>query len=195
MFNAIPDFYPPDARNNMSPMFDYQNWLQIWPNVFVGSKIKTWMRSTIFKTFLLLVSLSLHAIDVLPRETRCHLSNTRCTEQAGTCLCSHLYVLLELRQKFILSWRALAHSSGSSRSIYQYHNKKSVRVQVAFPPTETISYAVTFWSHFLLKLERKSSLYTYTHLIHHLDSYLNNMNLKQAPISNVQHWIHVLFIH
>lgn len=126
VFNAIPDFYPPDARSNMSPTFDNQNLLQIWPNVFLGSKIKTWMRSTIFKTFLLLVSLSLHAMDVLPRETRCQLSNTRCTEQGSTCLCSHLYVLLELRQKSILSWRALAHSSGSSRSIYQYHNKKSV---------------------------------------------------------------------
>lgn len=195
MFNAILDSYSPDARNNMSPTCDYQNWLQIWPNVFLGSKIKTWMRSTIFKTFLLLVSLSLLAIDVLPRETRCQLSNTRCTEQAGTCLCSHLYALLELRLKSILSWRALAHSSGSSRSIYRYHNKKSVHVQVAFPPTETIIYTVTFWSHFLLKLERKSSPCTYPHLIHHLDLYLNNMNLKQVSPSNVQPWIHVLFIH
>lgn len=186
MFNAISDLYPPDARSNMSPSCDYQNWLQIWPNVFLGNEIKTWTRSTIFKTFLLLVSLSLHAIDVLPRDQMSALqhqmnwTDRHMTLQTFVCA-SRAEIEIHLE------WRTLAHPSGSSSSIYQYHNRVCP-CSISFPPpTETIIYAVTFWSHFLQKLERKSSPYIHPHLIHHLDSYLNNMNLKQVSTSNVQH--------
>lgn len=67
MFNTIPDFFPLDASSNMSLTCDYQNWWQTRPNVSWSSKTKTWMRSTIFKSFLLLLSLSLHVDNGLPR--------------------------------------------------------------------------------------------------------------------------------
>lgn len=139
MLNAISDLHQPDARSNMSPACNYQNWLQIRPNVFLGSKIKNLKRSTIFKTFLLLVSLSLHAIDVLPRETRCQLPSTRCTEQAVTCLSAAIYMQ---------PWSWVTNPSWvegtgsflrSSRSIYQYHNKRLSIFRLLFTPQKPSS--------------------------------------------------------
>lgn len=183
IFNAISDLYQPDARSNMSPTCDYQNWLQVWPNVFLGSKIKTWMRSMIFKTFFLLVSLSLHAIDVFPERPDVSSPapdalNRQAHVSADICMCSWSWDRNP-------SWLEGAGSFlRSSRSIYQYHNKSLPKFRLPPPRNHYLC------SHFLKSLSFKAgekNLHSTSTLIHHLDPYLFNMNLKQVSTTNVQH--------